>query len=153
MRTEDTFEVRVDGASVEDLVKAGKYKRADEDISSAHFPSQRVGIAKLKMAVVCFDRFTESEDDLTEFETAGFRGPALKETLAFGAQYPKEQLKYPIVGLSKEAVWRDPVGHRCVPCLDGFRGKRELRLYWFAYGWHGRCRFLVVASELGALAS
>lgn len=154
MRTENTFDVRVDyNATVEDLVKAGRYGWADEDITSAHFPSQKVGVVRLKMAVVCFDRFTESEDDLAAFEQAGFRGPALKETLAFGARHPKEQLKYAIVGLSQEAFWRDPFGLRLVPFLWGGGSGRGLGLRWFDDGWGVYFRFLVVASELGALAS
>ena len=139
------------GQSFEQMILAGCYGQKgdnwNKEITKERFPIIGAGIGGFE-----FKLFGEGFEDGISSETVikiineddknNPWSPAQAEhTLAFGAQFPEDQRKYPIVGLGSVAKVD---GNRRVLCLDGDGSKRRLRLSWFGDGWYSRCRFLAV---------
>lgn len=141
---ENAFRLTVDyDLSVEDMVKFGKYDWANSDITSGHFPVARQGKSEVKAELVHLNRcFSSGDEVLNELDRLGYRPADLAEDLAFGAAYPEEQRKYPIVALG--SVWQYPDGGRDVVYLGVRAGDRELDLRWLGDDWHEGWRFLAV---------
>lgn len=135
-----TLQVNYD-LRLEAAVKAGKYDWVDGYISDKHFPSKRSGLAEIGIQLVHFNKVMSSKDILKELDEMGLRPAELSELLAFGAKYPDEQRKYPIVALG--SVWHGWYDCQYVPCLERCGGKRGLDSR-FAYGWNECNRFLAV---------
>ncbi len=101
-----SFPVVVDyDGTVEDLVEAGKYNWLALDwmnevgVKNNPHPSDRHGVAKVRIVLVCFNREVRSEEALSELGKMNLRPAETIELLAFGAAYPQEQVKFPIVAL------------------------------------------------------
>ena len=127
---------------VKAMVKAGKYDYANSDVNDANFRTTRSGQAEVGIILVHFNRVISTEDALKELDRQGLRPAELPELLAFGDEFPKKQLKFPIVALG--SVWQDRGGSRLVPCLDGGGLGRGLYLLWAGDGWVELCRFAAV---------
>ena len=139
----DIFRVQVNyDLKLEAAIRAGNYDWKNNDINDKNFPSKRSGSAELDIRLVHFNKNMSSEDVLMELDKMGLRPAELQELLAFGAKYPDEQRKYPIVVLG--SVWRSLSGHRLVACLSVGDGKRELNLFYYGDGWGEDCRFAAV---------
>ncbi len=137
-----TFNVIVNyGASVKQLVKMGKYDHQDLDINDDNFKTQRSGEEPMEAQLVHFGcDMSSAEAILEELDKMGLRPAELHELLAFGVEYPKEQLKYPVVALGSR--FRSD-GSWCVPSLNGWRDdERCLYLCYWSGVWDGGCRFL-----------
>src|SRR5258706_591723 len=92
------YPVNVDySASLEQLVKAGKYDWFNDDITGRNFPSSEKGTAQVLVYLVNFNRDINSEDVVKELDRQGLRPATLKELLALGASYPDLQRKDLIV--------------------------------------------------------
>ncbi len=80
---------------------------------------------------------------LAEMKNRGLRPATLPELLAFGAQFPDEQRKYPIVALG--SAWKYFEGCNFVPALVGQDNERRLSLYFddCFTKWNSAYRFLV----------
>mgnify|MGYP001566810542 CR=1 FL=1 len=127
------YDLRADAA-----IGEGKYDYANDNITEKNFPTTRKGTAKLDIVLVHLNRDISSEDAIKELDKLGLRPAELHELLAFGAKYPDEQRKYPIVALG--SVWRYLFG-RNVPYLWLDDGGRRLGLLWFGPGWRAYYRF------------
>lgn len=90
--------------SLKDMIAAGKYDRANPDITWRHFPVRGIGQVKLNAILIHYDQLMSNDDVLADLDRQGLRAATIAELLAFGAAYPNEQLGYrPIVALNP--VW------------------------------------------------
>lgn len=138
-----TFMVTVDYArGLPEMIKAGKYDYANDDITAEHFPIVGEGKQGLEILLVHFGKDMESNDVLSELGKLGLRPATLPELLAFGETHPEIQREFPIIALG--SVWQNRDGSRHVPYLGGWCGGRELFLIWFGDRWSGDCRFAAV---------
>ena len=128
--------------SVESLVAQGKYDWKSSYITSKNFSTTRKGEATLNLELVPLNQVLTSEEVIAELKKQGLRPAELHELLAFGAKYPDEQRKYPIVALG--SVWRYWDGYRHVPYLWRDGSERNLNLNYFVLRWLGHYRFLAV---------
>lgn len=130
------------GAKLEDAARMGQYGYVNPNFTSANFPTELTGTVTLEGGrLVHFGRDMSTEAVERKLEEMGLRPGNAHELAAFGAAFPEEQRKYPIVALGGKR-WRNPDGGECVACLDRWRGERELHLGVVADGWRGLCRFL-----------
>lgn len=128
--------------SLKEMIAAGKYGYANENITSSNFPFKGKGKIELEAQLVHFGKFMSSEAVLVELDKMGLRPATLPELLAFGATHSEEQRKYPVVALG--SVWQSPSGYRGVPALWVDGSGRYLGLSWFEYDWYEYDRFLAV---------
>src|SRR5258706_2548056 len=137
------YSVDVDySASLEQLVKAGKYDWFNDDITGRNYPSSEKGTAQVLVYLVSFNRDINSEDVVKELDRQGLRPATLKELLALGASYPDLQRKDLIVALG--STWRDSGGDVRVPDLRSCGSNRYLHLSWWAGVWRSFWRFAAV---------
>ncbi len=140
----NTFMVTVDYAkSLPEMIKAGNYGYANEDITPKNFPITGEGKVDLEIVLVHFGKDIESDDVLAELDKLGLRAATLPELLALGETHPKVQREFPIIALG--SVWANRDGDRDVPCLGDWGDRRELVLCYFGLGWDDDCRFAAVA--------
>ena len=142
------FSILVDYThSLAQMIAAGKYDSVNSDITEKNFPVAKVPTGlptkvDLKLELVHLNRTISSNDAVQELKKQGLRPATLPELLAFGATYPEEQRKYPIV--THSSVWRRWSCYRDVPCLFSGDGGRNLGLYSFEIDWSAGHRFLAV---------
>ena len=129
------------GQSVEEMVKAGRYDYVNDYITGENFPVES-GLAQVEAIMVHPNRFMSSEDVISLLDRKGLRPATMVELLAFGAQHPDAQRRFPIVALG--SVWTISDGNRHVGCLWEDPGDRGLHLYWFDADWAAPYRFLAV---------
>ena len=127
---------------LEAAIKSGNYGWTNSDITNKNFLTKRTGQHKVEIKLFHFNKTMTSEEVIQEMDKQGYRPVELPELLAFGAKYPDEQKKYPIVGLG--SVWRYWGGYRDVPCLGRRVGGRDLLLDCFGGMWGESCRFAAV---------
>src|SRR3990167_10054902 len=131
------------GRSLDQMIAAGNYDWKNSDITAKRFPVVGNGIEQFEAKLFHFDRNTVSQDNVDAIKADDPANPwepgKIEHLLAFGAKYPEEQRKYPVIALGSVA---EVDGGRRVPCLD--RDDAERDLYWWVDGWDGYCRFLAV---------
>ena len=129
--------------SMKDMVSAGAYDVVNSDINDKNFQIEKHGHEEVETKLIHFDRNISSENAIKELDKMepSLRPANLVEMLAFGAKYPDEQRKFPIVALG--SVWRSMLG-RDVAYLWSDSGFRKLSLRWFGHGWNANYRFLAV---------
>ena len=133
--------------SLEDMKAAGKYDWSNSNINAVNFPPPLGGWGKGKIKVdvglACFNRFTELEEVLCEFEADGWRSGVLPELLAIGAEYPGKQIEFPVVEVG--SVWPDLKrgGKRGVYLRRGNK-ERGLAFIWLDHGFPGFYRIIAV---------
>ena len=141
--TGNSYPVTVDySMSLADMITAGRYDWANEDITFKNFPINGKGQAEIMIEIIHFNRCIQSEGALNDFENTGLRAAALPELLAFGAKYPDMQREFPIIALG--SLWQDSYGSRRVPALWSSFGGRGLGLDWFRHRWIKYFRFAAV---------
>ena len=128
--------------TIESLVKVGKYDWSHIDISSELFPTKRKGISNITIELIHFSSRKSTKQVLQEINKNGLRPANIKEILTFGATYPKEQIKCPIVAIG--SMWVGSCGGHFVPCLRAGSKGRYVDLYWFGGIWDTYYRFAVV---------
>ena len=139
----NAYPVAVDyGKSVEEMVKSGRYDRANRDIASEHFPTKRTRKTESEVELVHLKRRVSTDEALEELDRMGCRPAELRELLAFGEKYPDVQREFPVVALG--SVWQDPGGYRNIPYLYRDGSNRDLLLYWVGDDWSELCRFAAV---------
>ncbi|MEX1997275.1 MAG: hypothetical protein WEA04_01165 [Candidatus Andersenbacteria bacterium] len=138
------YPVTIDyGQSVEDMVKAGKYDYANEDIVAKNFPVEGNGTVEFELVLVHFDRDITSGAAIKKMEQMGLVPCKIEHLLALGAKHPElQRQQYSIICLGSSWVYPDGVRH--VPCLYGYCGRRDLDLYWLGDNWGDHWRFLAV---------
>lgn len=123
------------------MIAAGNYDWVDDNIIGKHFPISENGKAEVLVELVHFDRTISTDDATLELARRGLRPATLAELLAYGAKFPEDQRKFPIVALGTGAVMG---GKRHVAVLYRFGVKRYLSLGWAGSDWDDFCRFLAV---------
>src|SRR3989344_7150825 len=130
--------------SFAEMIAAGCYDWVNHDIAA----ERRVnggGIREFECRLFHFNRAMTSEDVVREIEMADCENPwssgTIEHELAFGATFPEEQRKHPILALGSSCRI---FGSRDIPCLDEDDSGRGLTLRWWASDWRGICRFLAV---------
>ena len=150
------FPVTVDYTqTLDQMIAAGKYDSVNSDITDKHFPSPSIptGLppstgsgqatkAEIKLELVPFNRTIGSNEAIQKLEQQGLRPATIHELLVFGATYPEEQRKFPVVALG--SVWQYWYDNRYVPYLCSNDSRRSMDLHWFGYGWNDNYRFAVV---------
>jgi hypothetical protein len=129
------------GRPLADMIAAGKYDWKNSDITAARFPVEGTGKKQFRTKLFHFDRCISSEDAVAAMKAENFIPGTHVHGLAFGATFPEEQRKHPIVCLGSSA---QVYGRRFVVCLFGNDAKRDLHLSFWGVGWDGRWRFLGV---------
>lgn len=129
---------------MEEMTRAGKYDgyKPNIDLICKHFSITRRGPRKLYLAH--FKEEMGSEEVEKAVVAMGDKELALVEDLLAVGAHPKHkelQRKFPIICLGSSAVLR---GHRYVPYLCRWFGRRKLYLGCDDYGWYDRCRVLLV---------
>lgn len=126
---------------VENLVKAGKYSRSGDNITSKNFPATQTGTVEKEVILVWFDRHMESDKVVNKLDELGLRPADAHETLTFGMQFPEGlgAFPFPIVGLGS-AVGLGVC--RRVVRFDGWSGERRVDLAGWVGGWDMCYRFL-----------
>ncbi len=129
------------GQTLEDMIVAGRYDWKDDNIIVKRFPIEGKGTVEFEATLFHFNENISSENAKKQIEEAGYEAGKIEHVLSFGANYPEEQRKFPIVGLGSVS---EVSGARRVPCL--FRGdsRRYLGLSWWGNDWSAHCRFLAV---------
>lgn len=141
---QNIFSIVVDySKSLAEMITSGNYDSKNSDITEENFPGKRnKGTEEVRLELIHLNRVISSKKALSEFDRMGFRAGTLPELLAFGAKYPDEQRKYPVVGLG--SVSRRLDGGRGVAGLGRDGSGRSLGLGWFGGSWGPGCRFLAV---------
>ncbi len=122
----NTYMVTVDYAkSLPDMIKAGNYGYANEDITPKRFPIKGDGKVGVEIVLVHFGKDMQSDDVLAELDKLGLRAAVLPELLAFGETHPEVQREFPIIALGSIA---NVGGERFVPYLGYWNGRRKLAL-------------------------
>ncbi len=136
------------GQTLEQMVAAGHYgkdgKNWNKDITAERFPIVGTGVAEFECKLFDFGRDISSEDAVKAIQvddpTNPWKPARTEHTLAYGAQFPDEQRKNPIIGLGSGTRVR---GFRSVLALLA-DGGRYLGLYYSDDGWNALYRFLAV---------
>lgn len=144
----DVFRLMVDyGQSLEQMIDAGRYDYANNDITTKRFPIKGEGKVEFEGRYFHFNRTTSSKNAIAAMKEAGWEPANIEHLLVLGEKYPDEQRKFPIIGLGSVAKVH---GYRPVPYLDRRDSKRSLYLLWFVSAWNGYCRFLAVRNKASA---
>jgi len=131
--------------TLEEMIAVGRYDWKDDDIIVKRFPIEGKGIVEFEAVLFHFDKNISSECAKKQIEQAGYEVAKIEHILSFGANYPEEQRKFPIVGLG--SVGRVD-GCRDVPCLSGSGSERDLNLDWWDDDWRAYYRFLGVRKKV-----
>ena len=131
--------------SLEQMIAAGHYGWANSDIGRERFAIKGVGRAEFEARLFHFDHGSSSDGAVDAIKNADPADPwepaKIEHLLAFGAKFPEEQRKYPIVALGSVVL---PDGPRHVPYLYKDDSRRHLHLTWWALDWPDDARFLAV---------
>ncbi len=138
----DSFPITIDYTqSLAEMIKSGKYDWSNSDITEKRFPVKGESQVELSGELVHLNRYLSSEEVIKEIERRAMRPAKIEELLGFGAKYPEEQRKYPIIALGSVA---EVGGFRYVPFLGRHNSERYLRLTWWGSVWSDFYRFLAV---------
>jgi len=129
--------------SLEAMIKVGAYDYENNEITAERFPLAGKGRIDVDSIVEHFGKYISTDAALKALDKKGLRPATIAELLAFGAKYPEEQRKYPIVALGSVGV--DSIGYRVVACLYELDSKRRLNLRCVGDDWSGDWRFLAVS--------
>ena len=133
------------GRNLEQMIEVGEYDHVNVNITEQNFSlatELRGQKTSVTSQLIHFGCDISSEDAMLAINKIGHPLATLPELLALGEAYPDLQFQFPIIAFG--SIWHDASGRLRVPYLvvDGTR--RKLELYWFDYGWHANCRFLVI---------
>jgi len=134
------------GASLPDMIAAGKYDWVNEAITPAKFPVVGIGTKRYRTKLFAFDRRISSENAVAAMKAEKFTPADHVHGLAYGAAFPDEQRNNPIACLGSSAQVR---GNRSVVCLSRRGAERGLDLYRWRGDWLDRWRFLAVQEVSG----
>lgn len=133
------------GQTLETMIAAGRYDWKNDNITVERFPIEGKGTVEFEAVLFHFDKDISSEDAKKQIEEAGYEVGKIEHVLSFGANYPEEQRKFPIVGLGSVG---EVAGNRDVACLDRSDFGRDLDLRWLDGVWDADYRFLGVRKKV-----
>lgn len=129
--------------SLQEMIAAGFYQEIDSGIDAKRFPMELAGEKETEVELVQFPEYSGRSTDLAwKILKADFIPAGLEHLLAFGAQYPYEQCKYPIAAL--DSAKSHPDGSELVPYIGFNLGKRSLKIARVNGHWDAAWRFLVL---------
>ncbi len=135
--------------SLEEMIAAGFYQEIDRDIDSKRFPIELAGEKETEVELVQAPGYFGNSTALSyELLMADAIPAGLEHLLAFGAQYPYEQCKYPIAALDSAKSGSD--GTELVPYIGFNLGKRSLKIARVNGQWDAAWRFLVFPANVMA---
>lgn len=160
----ELFELSVNfDRTVEELVMAGNYDIADDEITPENFPSQHSGRKNVEFFVLTTeDLFGQSRSATTEEVLDALGNPdqygggledkmtpigrryGIHPLLTLGAQHPDVESEGPIVDLGTD--FTSPNGYRGVPYIVSHIDGRKLRLSRRDDDWHRGNRYLAVSA-------
>ena len=136
------------GMTFAEMIVVGRYESKNIDIDIKRFPLKGKGIVEFETRMFHFNRDISSEKAVeliqTDDKTNPWKPARVEHLLAYGAQNPEEERKYPIVGLGFVG---EIVGHRRVPYLRRDVSRRFLYFLWWVFDWNDDCRFLAVRTK------
>lgn len=121
------------------MIAAAKFDWVNSNITPERFPICGSGTKKYAFKLYEPKRMPSSEAVGALMEADGFPAAGHEAGLAFARDFPKEQLKRPIVLLGSSA---EVYGDRHILCLYGSDAGRYLSLYYWADDWHDDWGFL-----------
>jgi len=127
---------------VEQLVEAGKYDGANDNITGQHFPLNKRGKEQVEIFLMPIRETLDTKIVIANIIAFNLGRPNVKQGLSLGVHYPDLQLEGPIAILCEP--WRRPHGFVFVPYLDRDGGDRNLNLAWFEGDWDPDWRFAAV---------
>lgn len=129
------------------LLSEGKYDWTNPDVTFEHYRIEPCsGIWRVTCDLVHPNTKHRTEDALFQMGSLGLRRPRIEHCLAFGAKYPEEQRKHPIITACAPWVLRG--GSGLLPVLSEFADDRGLYLGVVGSGWDPGCRWLAVRTEV-----
>jgi hypothetical protein len=130
--------------SLKEMIAAGFYQEIDRDIDSKRFPMELMGEKETEVELVQIPAGYSGGSTQLAYEIlmADAIPAGLEHLLAFGAQYPYEQCKYPIAAL--DSAKSGPDGIEFVPYIGFNLGRRSLKIARVAGEWDAAWRFLVI---------
>jgi hypothetical protein len=138
---EIVFTVIVDYTkSLEAMIEDGHYDSKDSDITVDNFPVVGSSQVAVDLKLIRRGKNKSTTDVLADLDRRGLRPATLPELLAFGAKYPDEQRKYPIIALGSIGACR--INSRSVVYLIEDAGSRKLDVSSFECKWFSHCCFL-----------
>lgn len=125
-----------------DMLAAGKYSYLNPNITEKNFPVNPALYTIEGSKLYHFNKRMKTAQVFVAIRADGYEPDGLEKLLAYGAEHPEEQRKYPIIGLGSS--WVDPGGDRNVPYLGESDRERYMDLDWDGPGgeWDEHCRFL-----------
>ncbi len=127
-------------STIDEMIVAGKYDKVNESVVKK-FSFDPVTIGEWEFKLVSTDKPISPEVAKELCEGDGFQEAKLEHLLAFGAMFPEEQKKNPVIAsASVGGIDGDP--H--VPLLWFREGERRLALRWWSSAWRNNDRFLSV---------
>lgn len=128
---------------IKEVLMSGSYSHVAPSIDFRSFQPPATGGRVINVRLYNFGRELESQEILDSFRTASYRPVTLFELLAFGMQFPDEQL------ISRIVAFRSPEDPSEAFLLHGRFRKRMLSHYQALCGmkWPRDSRFAVVKSE------
>ncbi len=123
-----------------EMIRAGHYDWTNPDINEEKFTVDPRRFTTEGTKVYHFNKWMSIEAVIAEMMKDGYEPAFIENLLAYGAENPEEQRKYPIVALGSSCVSRD--GDVVSPFLDRRVDGRGLDLDWLAGDWSESCRFL-----------
>lgn len=140
------------GLTLEQMIAAGNYDWKNDDLTDKRFPIKGEGVQEFEACLIHPNRSISSEDCIQLIKDADKTNPwqpaETEHLLAFGAKYPEEQRKFPIIALGSVGK---VVGARYVPYLRKGGSERDLDVDWFDGGWSADCRFLAVRKKVSVV--
>lgn len=138
---EETYPLTIDFTqSTEKMIEAGRYDWVHKQFKNI-FPVSGEGTIECEVGIFYPQRGISSENAIELIKNDGHNQwePAqVQHLLAFGASYPDELKKFPVVALGSIVK---AYGVDYVPCIMLYR---KLHLGWFIDGWRCYYRFLAV---------
>lgn len=134
------------GQTLEHMIAAGKYDWQSEYVTANKLPVGGRGKKTFRNKLFYFGHDISSGGAVAVIEKQKFVPATHVHGLAFGATFPDEQRKYPIIFLGSSAQVN---GDRNVVGLSRNDNGRNLSLYGWDGDWHDHYRFLGVQEVSG----
>lgn len=143
-KSTNSFIITVDySLLIEEMIEAGKYDWKNDNITAENFPhDSTLGEVEIEAEYVHYNRNMGYDAVIDDLNARGMRPATMVELLVFGAAFPDEQRKFPIVALG--SVCEDRGGGRYVGCLYRSGSERDLNFHYVASDWGAYYRFLAV---------
>ena len=135
------------GVTIEQMVAAASFDWVNSEINSTNFPVDSNVVGAYRFKIYEPKRDISSQAMVGMMQADGFPAARHEPGIAFGKEFPREQLKRPIALLGSSA---EVDGRRCVVCLYRDGTERKLFLSRWDYDWRGRWGFLGAQKVSGA---